>query len=52
MFTPHVISMVSVATLFLWMMDSKNGLFNTVLQALGENDSAQVYLNMAKRLEQ
>ena len=35
MFTPHVISMVSVATLFLWMMDSKNGLFNTVLQALG-----------------
>lgn len=35
MFTPHVISMVSVATLFLWMMDSKNGLFNTVLQAMG-----------------
>ncbi len=35
MFTPHVISMVSVATLFLWMMDSKNGLFNTVLNALG-----------------
>lgn len=35
MFTPHVISMVSVATLFLWMMDSKNGLFNTILNALG-----------------
>lgn len=35
MFTPHVISMVSVATLFLWMMDSNNGLFNTVLNALG-----------------
>ncbi|MBR4596145.1 MAG: tetratricopeptide repeat protein [Bacteroidales bacterium] len=26
--------------------------YATVLQALGENDSAQVYLNMAKRLEQ
>lgn len=35
MFTPHIISMVSVATLFLWMMDSKNGLFNTVLGMLG-----------------
>lgn len=35
LFTPHIISMVSVATLFLWMMDSKNGLFNTVLGALG-----------------
>lgn len=35
MFTPHIISMVSVATLFLWMMDSKNGLFNTVLSMLG-----------------
>ena len=35
MFTPHIISMVSVATLFLWMMDSKNGLFNTVLSRLG-----------------
>lgn len=35
LFTPHIISMVSVATLFLWMMDSNNGLFNTVLGALG-----------------
>ena len=26
--------------------------YATVLQALGENDSAQVYINMAKRLEQ
>jgi sn-glycerol 3-phosphate transport system permease protein len=35
MFTPHIISMVSVATLFTWMMDTKNGLFNTVLTWLG-----------------
>lgn len=34
MFTPHIISMVSVATLFLWMMDSKNGLFNTLLSMM------------------
>lgn len=34
-FTPHIISMVSVSTLFLWLMDSKNGLLNAVLVALG-----------------
>ena len=34
-FTPHIISMVSVSTLFLWLMDSKYGLFNVALNALG-----------------
>ena len=34
-FTPHIISMVSVSTLFLWLMDSQNGLINVVLTALG-----------------
>ena len=34
-FTPHIISMVSVSTLFLWLMDSKYGLFNVILKALG-----------------
>lgn len=34
-FTPHIISMVSVSTLFLWLMDSQNGLINVVLVALG-----------------
>ena len=34
-FTPHIISMVSVSTLFLFLMDSRNGLFNIVLTALG-----------------
>ena len=34
-FTPHIISMVSVSTLFLWLMDSQNGLLNVVLTALG-----------------
>ena len=34
-FTPHIISMVSVSTLFLWLMDSKNGFFNAVITALG-----------------
>ncbi len=34
-FTPHIISMVSVSTLFLWLMDSQNGLINAVLVALG-----------------
>ena len=35
LFTPHIISVVSVSTLFLWLMDSKNGFFNVVLGALG-----------------
>ncbi len=34
-FTPHIISMVSVSTLFLWLMDSQNGFFNSVLSYLG-----------------
>ncbi len=34
-FTPHIISMVSVSTLFLWLMDSKNGFLNAILVALG-----------------
>lgn len=34
-FTPHIISMVSVSTLFLWLMDSHNGFFNSILTMLG-----------------
>lgn len=34
-FTPHIISVVSVSTLFLWLMDSKNGFFNAIITALG-----------------
>ena len=34
-FTPHIISMVSVSTLFLWLMDSKNGFLNAIIVALG-----------------
>ena len=35
LFTPHIISVVSVSTLFLWLMDSKNGFFNAMLNLLG-----------------
>lgn len=35
MFTPHIISMVSVSTLFLWLMDSNNGFFNAVITFFG-----------------
>lgn len=34
-FTPHIISMVSVSTLFLWLMDSRSGFFNSMLTMLG-----------------
>lgn len=34
-FTPHIISMVSVSTLFLWLVDSHNGFFNSILTMLG-----------------
>ena len=34
-FTPHIISVVSVSTLFLWLMDSKNGFFNAIIKSLG-----------------
>ncbi len=34
-FTPHIISMVSVSTLFLWLMNTDSGLINVVIRALG-----------------
>jgi sn-glycerol 3-phosphate transport system permease protein len=34
-FTPHVVSIVSVSTLFLWLMDSNAGLLNLVITSLG-----------------
>ncbi len=34
-FTPHIISMVSVSTLFMWLMDSNNGFINSILQMMG-----------------
>lgn len=33
-FTPHIISSVSVAVIFMWLMDPKNGVLNLGLQAL------------------
>ncbi len=33
-FTPHIIASVSVAAIFMWLMDPKNGIFNIVLRAL------------------
>ncbi len=35
LFTPHIISIVSVSTLFLWLMDSNIGFFNSMLTSLG-----------------
>lgn len=34
-FTPHIIASVSVAVIFMWLMDPTNGLFNLVLSKLG-----------------
>jgi sn-glycerol 3-phosphate transport system permease protein len=34
-FTPHIIATVSVAVIFMWLMDPKNGIFNYALSALG-----------------
>lgn len=34
-FTPHIISLVSVSTVFLWIMDPQIGILNTVIRALG-----------------
>ena len=34
-FTPHVISMVSVSIVFLWLMEPDTGFFNMVLTSLG-----------------
>ncbi len=34
-FTPHIISLVSVSTVFLWIMDPQIGAINYVLRTLG-----------------
>ncbi|MBB6691426.1 sugar ABC transporter permease [Cohnella xylanilytica] len=34
-FTPHIVSIVSIALLWLWMMEPSHGLLNYVLQSLG-----------------
>ena len=34
-FTPHVISMVSVSIVFLWLMEPDTGFFNMILTRLG-----------------
>lgn len=34
-FTPYIISIVSVSTLFLWLMDTNSGFFNLILTSLG-----------------
>ena len=34
-FTPHIISLVSVSTVFLWIMDPQIGAVNYVLRSLG-----------------
>lgn len=34
-FSPHIISLVSVSMLWMWMMDPQYGLLNAVLEALG-----------------
>lgn len=38
-FTPHVISIVSVSLIWMWMMDPSYGLLNVVLRALGLRSS-------------
>lgn len=35
MFTPHLVSSVSIAVIFMVLMSPKNGVFNTVLEAVG-----------------
>jgi len=34
-FTPHIISILSVAILWTWLLNSDQGLFNSILKALG-----------------
>ena len=34
-FTPHIIASVSIAVIFMWLMDPNNGIFNMGLKALG-----------------
>jgi sn-glycerol 3-phosphate transport system permease protein len=41
-FTPHIVSMVSVALIWIWMMDSQFGLFNVILRALKLPTSAWI----------
>ena len=33
-FTPHIIASVSIAVIFMWLMDPNNGVFNMALKAL------------------
>ena len=33
-FTPHIIASVSIAVIFMWLMDPNNGIFNMALKAL------------------
>ncbi len=35
MFAPHIVSMVSVSFIFMWLMDTKYGLFNYLLGLIG-----------------
>ncbi|MFD3271341.1 carbohydrate ABC transporter permease [Paenibacillus dendritiformis] len=35
LFSPHIISLVSISILWLWMMDPQYGLLNSVLEAFG-----------------
>lgn len=35
MFTPHIISLLSVAMVWVWLMDEKSGLLNMILNMLG-----------------
>lgn len=39
LFTPHIISMVSVALIWMWMMDPQQGFLNFVLRSLGLPES-------------
>ena len=41
-FTPHIISMVSVALIWIWMMDPQFGLFNVILRTFGLPTSAWI----------
>ena len=34
-FTPHIISMISIALIWIWLMDPNYGLLNVILKALG-----------------
>jgi sn-glycerol 3-phosphate transport system permease protein len=34
-FTPHIISLVSVSSIFLWIMDPENGIINYIIKMMG-----------------